>query len=57
MGADYDETRICNEGHLMILRTNRKTGQQFYGCTKWPECDETEPAEDEEPWVSPIDYS
>jgi ssDNA-binding Zn-finger/Zn-ribbon topoisomerase 1 len=25
----------------MVLRANRTTGKQFYGCSKYPECDST----------------
>lgn len=25
----------------MMLRTNRKTGERFWGCGLWPDCDGT----------------
>ena len=27
----------------MAVKTNRETGQEFLGCTSWPECEHTEP--------------
>jgi len=30
---------IC--GAQMVLRTNRKTGEKFWGCNLWPDCDGT----------------
>lgn len=31
----------CNS--MMVLRTNRQTNEQFYGCSAYPECTETRP--------------
>ncbi len=31
--------RVCDEcGADMVIRTNRTTGEQFLGCTRYPEC-------------------
>ena len=38
----------CPEcGSEMVIRKNRKTGRQFYGCPLFPQCDGTMPIEDE----------
>ncbi len=34
-------------GAHMTLRTNRKTDEKFYGCTFYPECTGTRPADEE----------
>lgn len=31
----------CDNGHDMVLRTNKATGGQFLGCTRWPDCTQT----------------
>ena len=39
--SDYiPECPECGED--MVVRTNRTTGEQFYGCSMYPSCDETE---------------
>lgn len=35
----------CKCGADLILRTNFSTGEKFYGCTNYPSCHYTEPAE------------
>ena len=38
----------CPEcGEDMVIRKNRKTGQQFYGCLLYPQCDGTARIESE----------
>lgn len=33
----------CPEcGEDMVVRTNRNTGEQFYGCSMYPQCEGTE---------------
>ena len=32
----------CNQA-LLVRRTNRTTGHDFWGCERWPECGHTEP--------------
>lgn len=40
---------ICPQCDIqMVERTNRQTGQKFYGCKNYPKCDETAHHEDEE---------
>ena len=35
--------RNCPEcGQPMTVRTNRKTGEDFLGCSAWPGCEHTE---------------
>jgi ssDNA-binding Zn-finger/Zn-ribbon topoisomerase 1 len=29
----------CLGAPRLIVRTNRRTGHQFLGCQRWPECD------------------
>lgn len=31
----------CKDGHPMVLRTNGVTGQDFLGCSRWPDCNRT----------------
>lgn len=39
--SDYiPECPECGED--MVVRTNRNTGEQFYGCPAYPDCDGTE---------------
>ena len=33
----------CGPGTPMVVRQNGDTGQDFLGCTRWPECKHTEP--------------
>ena len=41
MTTDYEPE--CPEcGGDMVIRKNRKTGEQFYGCSIYPQCDGTE---------------
>ncbi len=40
MTAYVPECPGCGED--MVIRTNRITGEQFYGCSMYPQCDETE---------------
>ena len=45
MRGDFDPD--CPEcGDPMVIRKNRSTGQQFYGCVLYPQCDGTEPIDD-----------
>jgi len=40
--SDIAEHRVCPYcGSAMVVRTARKTGQQFYGCSKYPACSYT----------------
>lgn len=32
----------CSCGGQAVRRTNRKTGKDFYGCSKYPECKNAE---------------
>lgn len=34
--AHRNEDMSCN-GHP-VMRTNRGTGEQFFGCSNWPQC-------------------
>lgn len=27
----------------LVVRTNRNTGEEFWGCVRWPACSHTEP--------------
>lgn len=39
-------TRVCDEcGADMVIRTNRSTGEQFYGCRDYPRCLFTTPVD------------
>ena len=33
----------CPNGHPMVERTNSQSGQEFLGCSQWPECRSTRP--------------
>jgi len=33
----------CEPIVKLIIRTNKKSGNQFLGCPNWPECEHTEP--------------
>ena len=38
-----DELNICDEcGSVMVIRENKVTGNQFLGCTGYPDCENTE---------------
>lgn len=38
-----DQEPECPEcGEDMVIRKNRKTGEQFYGCSLYPQCDGTD---------------
>jgi ssDNA-binding Zn-finger/Zn-ribbon topoisomerase 1 len=38
-----EPARVCNEcGAEMVVRTNRKTGERFLGCSRFPDCTFTE---------------
>ena len=34
----YKESAVCEKGHVAIKRKNKLTGDEFWGCTKFPEC-------------------
>ncbi len=37
----------CPEcGEDMVIRKNRKTGERFYGCPMYPQCDGTRPIDE-----------
>lgn len=39
-----DKLQMCSQcGSVMAIRENNNTGDKFYGCTSYPECDNTEP--------------
>lgn len=43
-------TPECPEcGGAMVLRTNRRTDEQFYGCLAYPKCKGTEEAAEGDP--------
>lgn len=35
--------KTCPDGHAMVIRQNRETGEDFLGCSKWSHCQHTEP--------------
>lgn len=35
------EKGACSCGGRFVLRTNRAKGNQFYGCSNWPQCTKT----------------
>ena len=35
---EADEYECLKCGSQMVLRTNSKTGEQFYGCSQFPKC-------------------
>lgn len=38
---------FCEEcGNLMVIRKNKQSGDKFWGCTSWPDCENTEPIEE-----------
>ena len=32
---------VCDDGTVLIVKTNRQSDHQFLGCPKWPECEYT----------------
>lgn len=30
-------------GATLVIRVNHETGEEFFGCPRWPECKHTEP--------------
>lgn len=34
---------VCSPPPKLIVKTNRKNGNQFLGCPNWPNCTHTEP--------------
>lgn len=34
--------KYCPDGHPMVIRVNRETGQEFLGCSQWNACTYTE---------------
>lgn len=36
------EKRCPRCSAVMVVRTNKASGQEFLGCSRWPECDHTE---------------
>lgn len=41
-----DEITICSEcGSLMVVRSNKETGEKFLGCTNYPDCQNVEQLE------------
>lgn len=37
-------TKMCLEcGSPLAVRRNKQTDSEFLGCTRWPECNYTEP--------------
>jgi ssDNA-binding Zn-finger/Zn-ribbon topoisomerase 1 len=44
VNIDDDLVGICPDCRAgLVRRTNRKTGNEFIGCSTWPECDYTYP--------------
>lgn len=39
--GNIQECEKC--GSVMVIRENNKTGDEFYGCTNYPECKNTKP--------------
>jgi len=37
----YDDSVECRCGGWMVERRNHKTGEKFFGCTRFPECHHT----------------
>lgn len=52
-GEDLGECPVCKKGRL-IVRENRKKGNLFIGCSRWPACNHTQSAED---YHKPGDFS
>lgn len=48
-GSKWQGPPPCVCGRRMNLRFNRRTGQAFYGCTGYPACKRTAPADVQEP--------
>ena len=37
-------TKVCPQcGQTQTVRRNQETGEEFFGCSAWPECQHTEP--------------
>lgn len=53
---NQEEDNLCECGKPMVVRTNSQTGQQFWGCTGFPECTNTEPLDDEPDGDCELDY-
>ena len=43
---------LCGSGNYLIVRTNRHNGNQFLGCSKWPDCEYTRGIPEE--WIMRI---
>ncbi len=41
-GFNHDDGS-CDCGGHAVERTNRRTGEVFYGCDRYPQCKNTEP--------------
>jgi len=39
--AQYPDNPQCGCGCVMLERTNKTTGQKFWGCSNYPQCNET----------------
>lgn len=35
-------TRLCADGHPLVVRKNRETGEYFLGCSQYPKCSWTD---------------
>jgi len=40
---DTTPTPVCFCGSKMVLRTNKNTGEQFWGCSSYPKCKGSRP--------------
>jgi len=53
-----DEWPECPEcGEDMVVRKNRKTGEQFYGCPNYPYCDGTQNMNEKPQWPDYPDWA
>jgi len=51
IGNQIDE--VCPvSGDVLVIRQNRKSGQKFIGCSKYPKCKYTKPLEGDWKWQS-----
>lgn len=46
--SSVDECPEC--GALMVIRKNKTTGEQFFGCSRYPDCEGTRSARGNAPY-------
>jgi ssDNA-binding Zn-finger/Zn-ribbon topoisomerase 1 len=54
-----DDEKLCIDcGEPMVIRENKETGDQFWGCSAYPVCKHSEniKEEDEEGWDKNSNY-